>query len=211
MKASPVCVHTPFVLNLLEISALWVKASPRGRLHPSIGAARMGWERGKARVKEKRSEAFTCNRLFVSMLPEWGEAVKAKIEKRRTGARNTRARGGTRHPRGGGDPPAERKKRGRTTKKLGGGDGKCATFRSPRRGGNKGGGARRITTCRCKKKWARGGEIVKDFVTLPRKRDTTPSGADFWPHRLDRRPNATRKHPLACHLKTAVRPTSPRL
>ena len=54
VKVSPVCVHTPFALNLLEIRVLWVKASLRGRLHPLIGAARTGWERGKARVKAKR-------------------------------------------------------------------------------------------------------------------------------------------------------------
>ena len=152
MKASLVCVHTLFAFNLLYISELWVKASPRGRLHPSIGAARTGWERVKARLKAKRGEVFIRNCLCVSELRGVGEAVKGKIEKRRTGVRYAHARGGTLHPHGGGDPATERKKRGRTTKKLGGGDGKRATFRSPRRGGNKGGGARRITTRRCKKK-----------------------------------------------------------
>lgn len=53
MKVSPFYVHTSFAFNLLEISVLWVKASPGGRLHPSIGAARTGWKRVKARVKAK--------------------------------------------------------------------------------------------------------------------------------------------------------------
>lgn len=38
------------------------------------------------------------------------------------------------------------------------------------------------------KKRASGGGIAEDFVTLPRKRDTSPSGADFRPHRSDRPP-----------------------
>lgn len=61
VKDSPFYVHTSFVFNLLEISVLWVKASPRGRLHPSIGAARTGWERVKARVKTKTQ----------SLHPQW--------------------------------------------------------------------------------------------------------------------------------------------
>ena len=129
------------------------------------------------------------------MLRGVGEAVKGKNEKWLTGARYAHARDGALHPAEQGDPAAERKKRGRTTKKPGGGDGKRATFRSSRRGGSKGGGARRITTRRCKKKWAAGGETAKDFVTLPRKRDTPPSGADFWPHRSDRQPQCDEKTP----------------
>lgn len=66
---------------------------------------------------------------IVSALRGVGEAVKGKNEKWLTGARYAHARDSTLHPRGGGDPAAERKKRGRTTKKLGGGDGKRATFR----------------------------------------------------------------------------------
>lgn len=38
------------------------------------------------------------------------------------------------------------------------------------------------------KKRASGGRIAEDFVTLPRKRDTPPSGADFRLHRSDRPP-----------------------
>ena len=38
------------------------------------------------------------------------------------------------------------------------------------------------------KKRAGGSGIAEDFVTLPHKRDTPPSGADFWPHRSDRPP-----------------------
>ena len=45
------------------------------------------------------------------------------------------------------------------------------------------------------KKRASGGGIAKDFVTLPRKRDTPPSGADFRPHRLDRPPQCDEKTP----------------
>ena len=39
-----------------------------------------------------------------------------------------------------------------------------------------------------KKKRASGGGIAKDFVTLSRKRDTPPSGADFRLHSSDRLP-----------------------
>ena len=61
-------------------------------------------------------------------------------------------------------------------------------FDLTRRGGNKGRGARQTTVGRCKKKRARCGGIAEDFVTLLRKRDTPPSGADFRPHRSDRPP-----------------------
>lgn len=61
------------------------------------------------------------------------------------------------------------------------------------------------------KKWAAGGEIAKDFVTLPRKRDTPPSGAAFRLHRSDRQPQCDETLPLVCHLKTAVRLIFPRL
>lgn len=84
-------------------------------------------------------------------------------------------------------------------------------FDLTRRGGNKGRGARRTTVGRCKKKRANGGGIAADFVTLPRKRDTLSSGADFRPHRSDRPPQCDETLPLACHLKTAVRLIFPRL
>lgn len=61
------------------------------------------------------------------------------------------------------------------------------------------------------KKRASGSGIAEDFVTLPRKRDTPPSGADFRPHRSDRLPQCDETLPLACHLKTAVRLIFPRL
>ena len=61
------------------------------------------------------------------------------------------------------------------------------------------------------KKRASGGGIAEDFVTLPRKRDTPPSGADFRLHRSDRPPQCDETSPLACHLKTAVRLIFPRL
>ena len=49
------------------------------------------------------------------------------------------------------------------------------------------------------KKRGSGGGIAEDFVTLPRKRDTPPSGADFRPHRSDRPPQCDEKSsPLAC-------------
>ena len=118
---------------------------------------------------------------IVSVLCGVGEAVKGKNEKWLTGARYAHARDSTLHPRGGGDPPTERKKRGRTTKKLGGEDGKRATFRPHEARREQRRGARRTTVGRCKKKRASGGGIAEDFVTLPRKRDTPPSGADFRP------------------------------
>ena len=125
---------------------------------------------------------------IVSALRGVGEAVKGKNEKWLTGARYARARDGALHPRGGGDPAAERKKRGRTTRKLGDGDGKRATFRPHEARREQRRGARRTTVGRCKKKRAGGGGIAEDFVTLLRKRDMPPSGADFRPHRSDRPP-----------------------
>lgn len=66
VKDSPFYVHTSFVFNLLEISVLWVKALPRGHLHPSIGAARTGWEWGKARVKTETQ----------SLHPQWADCQR---------------------------------------------------------------------------------------------------------------------------------------
>lgn len=144
---------------------------------------------GKARVKEKWGEIFTLNILCVSALRGAGEAVKAKNKKWLMGARYARERDGALHPAEQGDPAAERKKRGRTTKKQGGGDEKRATFRPHE--------ARREQRPRStvdhrgsiQKKRVSGGGIAEDFVTLPRKRDTPPSGADFRPHRSDRPPH----------------------
>ena len=118
---------------------------------------------------------------IVSALRGVGEAVKGKNEKWLTGVRYAHARDGTLHPRGGDDPPAERKNWGAETENA-------QLFDLTRRGGNKGRGARQTTVGRCKKKRARCGGIAEDFVTLLRKRDTPPSGADFRPHRSDRPP-----------------------
>ena len=198
VKDSPFYVHISFVFNLLEISVLWVKALPRGHLHPSIGAARTGWEWGKARVKEKRGEIFTLNILCVSMLRGVGEAVKGKNEKWLTGARYVRARDGTLHPAEQGDPAAERKKRGRTTKKQGGGDEKRATFRPPE--------ARREQRPRStanhrgpmQKKRVGGGGIAEDFVTLPLQTGCAPRGADLRPAAATAGPLRREIIPLAC-------------
>ena len=84
-------------------------------------------------------------------------------------------------------PPNE-KSAGERRKNWGAETENAQLFDLTRRGGNKGCGARRTTVGRCKKKRASGGGIAEDFVTLLRKRDTPPSGADFRPHRSDRPP-----------------------
>ena len=81
-----------------------------------------------------------------------GEAVKGKNEKWLTGARYAHARDSTLHPRGGGDPAAERKKaRANDEKNWGAETENAQLFDLTRRGGNKGRGARRTTARRCKK------------------------------------------------------------
>lgn len=140
------------------------------------------------------------------MLCGVGEAVKGKNEKWLTGARNAHARDGALHPAEKGDPAAERKKRGRTTKKLGDGDGKRATFRPHE--------ARREQRPRStadhrgpmQKKRASGGGIAEDFVTLLRKRDTPPSGADFRLHCSDRPPQCDETLPPPPSPVTLKRP-----
>ena len=70
-------------------------------------------------MKAKWGEVFTRNCLCMSVLRGVGEAVKAKNEKRRTSARNTRTRGGTLHPRGG--RPTRRTKKARANDEKTGG------------------------------------------------------------------------------------------
>ena len=74
------------------------------------------------------------------------------------------------------------------TKKLGDGDGKRATFRPHEARWEQRPRSTADHRWPMQKKRASGGGIAEDFVTLPRKRDTSPSGADFRPHRSDRPP-----------------------